>query len=45
MIDFPTFLRAAAATGSVKWYFIEDENPDALKQIPASVRYLRGIRG
>jgi sugar phosphate isomerase/epimerase len=42
MIDVPAMLRAAVKTG-VKWYFLEDEHPDATAQIPGSIEYLRGV--
>jgi sugar phosphate isomerase/epimerase len=38
-IDYPPILRAAQAAG-VKWYFIEDESPSSMKQIPQSMFYL-----
>ena len=31
----------AAQQAQVKWYFVEDEHPDAVKQIPQSLDYLR----
>ncbi|NUR54316.1 MAG: sugar phosphate isomerase/epimerase [Acidobacteria bacterium] len=31
----------AAQQAQVKWYFLEDEHPDAVKQIPQSLDYLR----
>jgi sugar phosphate isomerase/epimerase len=34
----------AAVKARVKWYFLEDEHPDAIKQIPRSVEYLRGVK-
>jgi sugar phosphate isomerase/epimerase len=40
MIDWPPVLKAAVKAG-VKWYFLEDEHPDAVKQIPQSLDYLR----
>jgi sugar phosphate isomerase/epimerase len=42
MIDWPAVLKAAVAA-RVKWYFIEDEHPDAVKQIPQSIDYLRRV--
>lgn len=39
--DWPAILAAARKAG-VKYYFIEDESPDVLKQIPPSVEYLKG---
>jgi sugar phosphate isomerase/epimerase len=41
--DWPAVLRAARKVG-VKYYFIEDESPEVLSQIPASLRYLREVR-
>jgi sugar phosphate isomerase/epimerase len=43
MIPWPAVLKAAA-TARVKWYFIEDEHPEAIKQIPQSIEYLRGLK-
>lgn len=42
-IDWPTVLRAAAQAG-VAHYFIEDEGVQPLKEIPASVRYLKTLK-
>jgi hypothetical protein len=39
MLDIPGILRAANADG-VKYHFIEDEHPEAEKQIPRSLEYL-----
>jgi sugar phosphate isomerase/epimerase len=33
----------AAERARVKWYFIEDEHPEAVAQIPRSLDYLRGL--
>jgi sugar phosphate isomerase/epimerase len=41
--DMPAILRAAQKAG-VKWYFIEDESPRVLEQIPVSLRYLEQVR-
>jgi sugar phosphate isomerase/epimerase len=38
-IDFPAVLKAARDTG-VTYFYIEDEHPEAEKQIPQSLRYL-----
>jgi sugar phosphate isomerase/epimerase len=35
---------AAAAKARVKWYFIEDEHPNAVVQIPQSLAYLRRLQ-
>jgi sugar phosphate isomerase/epimerase len=43
MIDISAVLRASAKAG-VKWHFIEDEHPDAIRQIPMSLRYLATLR-
>ena len=42
-VDWPAVLRAARRAG-VKYYFIEDESPDVLTQIPATLEYLRRVR-
>jgi sugar phosphate isomerase/epimerase len=42
-IDWRAVMKAAEAA-RVKWYFIEDEHPNAVKQIPQSIEYLRHIR-
>jgi sugar phosphate isomerase/epimerase len=42
-VDWPAVLRAARRAG-VKYYFIEDESPDVLQQIPATLAYLRTVR-
>ena len=42
-IDWPSVLRAAKKAG-VKWYFIEEESPDAPRNIPESLAYLAGLR-
>jgi sugar phosphate isomerase/epimerase len=39
MIDWPGVLRAADTQGT-KYHFIEDEHPEAEKQIPETLRYL-----
>jgi sugar phosphate isomerase/epimerase len=41
-LDFPAILRAAANAG-VKRYFIEDENPEAPRQVPESLEYLKSV--
>ncbi|MEN3340283.1 MAG: hypothetical protein V7647_3959 [Acidobacteriota bacterium] len=35
---------AAAVRARVKWYLIEDEHPDAVRQIPLSLDYLRKLK-
>jgi sugar phosphate isomerase/epimerase len=42
-IDIPAILKAAKKVG-VKHYFIEDESPSYLKQIPVTVAYIKGIK-
>jgi sugar phosphate isomerase/epimerase len=42
-MDMPAILKAAQAAG-VKYYFIEDESPDAPTQIPQSLRFLEQVR-
>jgi len=34
----------AAKKAGVKWYFIEDESPTSVEQIPQSLRYLEKPR-
>jgi sugar phosphate isomerase/epimerase len=41
--DYPEILKTAQEIG-IKHYFIEDESPDVLKQIPQSLQYLSGIK-
>jgi sugar phosphate isomerase/epimerase len=43
IIDWPRVLRAAKQAG-VKWYFIEDESPASVEQIPQSLRYLETVK-
>lgn len=43
IIDWPQVLRAAKKAG-VKWYFIEDESPEVVAQIPRSLRYLETVK-
>jgi sugar phosphate isomerase/epimerase len=43
IIDWPNVFRAAQKAG-VKWYFIEDESPASVAQIPQSLRYLEKLR-
>jgi sugar phosphate isomerase/epimerase len=42
-VDWVSFLRAAKKAG-VKYYFIEDESPSVLEQIPPSLRYLEQVK-
>lgn len=41
-MDWPKILAAAKKAG-LKYYFIEDESPDAATQIPQSMKYLEGV--
>jgi sugar phosphate isomerase/epimerase len=43
IMKWPEILKAAQAAG-VKWYFIEDESPASIEQIPISMRFLEQIR-
>jgi sugar phosphate isomerase/epimerase len=43
MMDWPAIFRAAEKAG-VKWYFIEDESPAAVEQIPRSLHYLEKLK-
>ena len=43
MIDWQGVFRAARKAG-VKWYFIEDESPVSVEQIPQSLRYLETLK-
>jgi sugar phosphate isomerase/epimerase len=42
-VDWPSVLRAAMKAGT-EVYYIEDESPDPLAQIPLSLRYLEGLK-
>ena len=42
-VNWPALLRAAQKAG-VKYYFIEDESPTVLEQIPQSLKYLEQVR-
>lgn len=42
-MDWPAILKAAKKSG-VKWYFIEDESPTVVEQIPQSLRYLEQVK-
>jgi len=42
-MDMPAILRAAKKAG-VKWYFIEDESPWSVAQIPLSLKYLERVK-
>jgi len=43
VMDWPAILKAAKKAG-VKWYFIEDESPTSVAQIPQSLRYLEQVK-
>jgi sugar phosphate isomerase/epimerase len=43
MIDWPPIVRAANKAGA-KYHFIEDEAPEAEKQIPKTLQYLAGFK-
>jgi sugar phosphate isomerase/epimerase len=42
-VDFPAVLKAAQKAG-VKHYFIEDESPTVLEQIPQSLKFLSQVK-
>jgi sugar phosphate isomerase/epimerase len=42
-LDWPAILKAAKKAG-VKWYFIEDESPTSVEQIPQSLRFLEQVK-
>jgi len=42
-VDWPTVLRAAVKSGT-EVYYIEDESPDPLAQIPLSLKYLAALK-
>jgi sugar phosphate isomerase/epimerase len=42
-MDWPAIMKAAKKAG-VKWYFIEDESPTVVEQIPQSLRYLEQLK-
>jgi sugar phosphate isomerase/epimerase len=42
-IDWPRVMQAAVKA-RVKWYLIEDEHPEAVRQIPRSLDYLRTLK-
>ncbi|HEY3037888.1 MAG TPA: sugar phosphate isomerase/epimerase [Pyrinomonadaceae bacterium] len=43
VMDWPAIFRASKKAG-VKWYFIEDESPTSVAQIPHSLRYLEQLK-
>ena len=42
-LDWPAIFKAARKAG-VKWYFIEDESPASVQQIPQSLSYLEKLK-
>jgi sugar phosphate isomerase/epimerase len=42
-MDWPAILAAAKRAG-VKWYFIEDESDEVVRQIPHSLHYLKNVK-
>lgn len=42
-VDVPAVMKAAVKA-KVKWYFLEDEHPEAVKQIPQSIEYLKRLK-
>src|SRR5262249_2272921 len=42
-IDLPAVFKAAKKA-KIKWYFIEDESPTSVEQIPQSLRYLEQVK-
>lgn len=43
ILKWPEILKAASEAG-VKWYFIEDESPVSVEQIPQSLRFLERVK-
>ena len=43
VLDWPAIFKAAQKAG-VKWYFLEDESPTSVQQIPRSLRYLANLK-
>ncbi|PYV37968.1 MAG: sugar phosphate isomerase, partial [Acidobacteria bacterium] len=43
VMEWAAILKAARKAG-VKWYFIEDESPASVEQIPQSLRYLERLK-
>jgi sugar phosphate isomerase/epimerase len=41
-VDFPKLLRTAQRIG-VQYYFIEDESPTVVEQVPQSLRFLESV--
>ena len=43
VIDIKNVLKAAKKAG-VKWYFLEDESPTVMAQVPTSLKYLQALK-
>jgi len=43
VIDLPAVLKAAKKSG-VKWYFLEDESPSVIIQVPQSLNFLEKVK-
>ena len=43
VMDWPAILKAAQKA-EVKWYFLEDESPSVVEQVPQSLRYLEQVK-
>ena len=43
VMDWPAILKAAKKAG-VRWYFIEDESPTSVQQIPQTLRFLEQVK-
>jgi sugar phosphate isomerase/epimerase len=42
-IDYPAILKAAKKAG-IQYYFIEDESPTSVEQIPVTLKYLENVK-
>jgi sugar phosphate isomerase/epimerase len=42
-VDWPALLRASQKVG-IKYYFIEDESPTVVKQVPRSLKFLEALK-
>jgi sugar phosphate isomerase/epimerase len=43
VLDWPAIFKAGQKAG-VKWYFLEDESPSSVQQIPQSLKYLANLK-
>jgi len=43
VIDMKAVLKAAKKAG-VKWYFLEDESPTVITQVPTSLKFLQEMK-